>query len=211
MTAERQNVRSESPRRYAGGSGVLSQRRNSAVRSETARGALIRITCVHLSNAVTSPVILVPAWIHLLRTAVEQSGAERSRQSWRGTPSGCQEHLLDETAWQDEAAMRAFMMAMPHRGAMGKLAGWCDEASVVHWTQDTTGLPDWQEAHRRMATEGRRSRVRRPSEAHQDFGSRRPVLSPRRPGGDIAQNLYQLLILHRARKQKSAARSQALR
>ena len=73
------------------------------------------------------------------------------------------------TAWQDEAAMRAFMMAMPHRGAMGKLAGWCDEAAVVHWTQDTTGLPDWQEAHRRMATEGRRSRVRHPSEAHQDF------------------------------------------
>ena len=30
-------------------------------------------------------------------------------------------------------------------------------------------LPDWEEAHRRMATEGRRSKVRHPSEAHQDF------------------------------------------
>jgi len=73
------------------------------------------------------------------------------------------------TAWEDEAAMRAFMMAMPHKRAMGKLANWCDEASVVHWQQDAADLPDWKEAHRRMATEGRRSRVRHPSEAHQEF------------------------------------------
>ena len=73
------------------------------------------------------------------------------------------------SAWQDEAAMRAFLLAEPHKTAMGKLANWCDEASVVHWQQDTAELPDWQEAHRRMATQGRRSRVRHPSEAHQDF------------------------------------------
>jgi antibiotic biosynthesis monooxygenase len=77
------------------------------------------------------------------------------------------------TAWQDEAAMRAFMMAEPHRSAMSKLAEWCNEASVVHWTQDTADLSDWQadwiEAHRRMATEGRRSKVRHPTEAHRDF------------------------------------------
>ena len=33
----------------------------------------------------------------------------------------------------------------------------------------TADLPDWHEAHRRMATEGRRSKVRHPSEAHRDF------------------------------------------
>lgn len=65
--------------------------------------------------------------------------------------------------------MRAYMMAMPHRHAMGNLAGWCNEASVVHWTQDTPELPDWQEAHRRMVREGRRSRVRNPSSAHEAF------------------------------------------
>ena len=73
------------------------------------------------------------------------------------------------TVWQDEGAMRAFMKAMPHGRAMGKLANWCNEASVVHWTQATADLPDWTEAHRRMATEGRRSKVRHPTEAHQDF------------------------------------------
>lgn len=80
------------------------------------------------------------------------------------------------TAWQDEAAMRAFMMAIPHKLAMGKLANWCNEASVVHWTQATADLPDWIEAHRRMATEGRRSRVRHPSEAHQDYRIAAPRL-----------------------------------
>ena len=78
------------------------------------------------------------------------------------------------TAWQDEAAMRAFMMTEPHRSAMGKLAEWCNEASVVHWTQATADLPDWIEAHHRMATQGRRSKVRHPSEAHQDFRIRPP-------------------------------------
>jgi len=73
------------------------------------------------------------------------------------------------TGWQDEAAMRAFMMASPHREAMGKLANWCSEASVVHWTQESAELPDWGEAYHRMATQGRRSKVRHPSEAHQDF------------------------------------------
>jgi hypothetical protein len=74
-----------------------------------------------------------------------------------------------KTAWEDEGAMRAFLMALPHRRAMGKLAGWCNEASVVHWYQESADLPDWQEAHRRMAAEGRRSRVLHPSPAHQDF------------------------------------------
>jgi len=73
------------------------------------------------------------------------------------------------TAWEDEAAMRAFLMAVPHKTAMGKLANWCDEASVVHWTQATADLPDWREAHRRMTTEGRPSRVKHPSDAHRDF------------------------------------------
>jgi heme-degrading monooxygenase HmoA len=105
------------------------------------------------------------------------SYALRSRNQAKSAPGNLGVELLQDarntfwtcTAWQDEAAMRAFMMAEPHRNAMGKLAGWCNEASVVHWTQATPELPDWIEAHRRMSTEGRRSRVRHPSEAHQDF------------------------------------------
>ena len=73
------------------------------------------------------------------------------------------------TAWQDEASMREFMMAPPHRRAMAKLINWCDEASVVHWKQENAALPDWQEAHRKMVSEERRSKVRYPSPAHEAF------------------------------------------
>ncbi|HYR85865.1 MAG TPA: hypothetical protein VE422_17375 [Terriglobia bacterium] len=73
------------------------------------------------------------------------------------------------TAWRDEAAMRAFMMADPHRRAMAKLLNWCDEASLVHWIQEKPILPDWNEAYRRMITEGRRSKVNHPSPAHQAY------------------------------------------
>ena len=70
------------------------------------------------------------------------------------------------TSWTSEAAMKAFMHAKPHGPAMRKLLTWCDEASLVHWTQDSADLPPWDEAHRRLQTEGRPSKVRYPTPAH---------------------------------------------
>ncbi len=70
------------------------------------------------------------------------------------------------TAWTDEAAMKAFMLAGPHRGAMKRLLDWCDEASVVHWLQESAEMPSWEEAHRRMQEEGRPSKVNFPSADH---------------------------------------------
>jgi hypothetical protein len=71
------------------------------------------------------------------------------------------------TIWQDEASMRAYRSAGSHGAIMNRLPGWCDEASVTHWAQDHDELPDWKETHRRMSTQGRPSRVDRPSAAHQ--------------------------------------------
>jgi hypothetical protein len=73
------------------------------------------------------------------------------------------------TVWTDEAAMRAFMLSGAHRRVMPRLLNWCDEASVVHWIQDTAEAPPWPEAHRRLQAEGRRSRVRHPSEGQRSF------------------------------------------
>ena len=58
------------------------------------------------------------------------------------------------TVWQDEAAMSAYRITPPHRHAMPKLLEWCDEASVVHWNQESAELPDWKTAERRMAESG---------------------------------------------------------
>jgi hypothetical protein len=41
------------------------------------------------------------------------------------------------TLWNEEAAMRSFMLSGPHRRVMPRLLEWCDEASVVNWMQDS--------------------------------------------------------------------------
>lgn len=78
------------------------------------------------------------------------------------------------TLWQDQAAMRAYMAAGAHLKAMPKLQKWCDEASVVHWTQDDSTPPSWEEADQRMRTLGRPSKVRHPSVKHASLGFAAP-------------------------------------
>jgi hypothetical protein len=85
------------------------------------------------------------------------------------------------TVWRDEASMRAYRSSGAHGAVMSRLPGWCDEASVTHWTQDSDELPHWQEAHRRMSTQGRPSRVDHPSAAHQARIIRPPRVLVQRP------------------------------
>lgn len=73
------------------------------------------------------------------------------------------------TLWDSEEAVKKFMVRDAHGQAMRRLLEWCDEAAVARWNQDSRELPDWQEAHRRMQAEGRPSKVRFPSAAHQRF------------------------------------------
>ncbi len=80
------------------------------------------------------------------------------------------------TAWADEEAMRAFVLAGPHRKAMGRLPEWCDEAHVVHWSQKDAKLPDWHEAHRRVVAHGRALRVYHPSRNHENRNLPPPLL-----------------------------------
>jgi hypothetical protein len=67
------------------------------------------------------------------------------------------------TAWKDQAAMNAYRTGGAHRRAMPKLLNWCNEAAVVHWTQESSEIPSWQEAHQRMTEEGKPSKVNHPS------------------------------------------------
>jgi quinol monooxygenase YgiN len=103
--------------------------------------------------------------------------ALRSSRHAKAAPGNLAVRLLREpnntfwtcSVWSDEAAMRTFMLSGAHRKAMPRLIEWCDKASVAHWQQDTAEPPAWHEAHRRMQAEGRPSKVRHPSEAHQRF------------------------------------------
>jgi hypothetical protein len=81
------------------------------------------------------------------------------------------------TAWENDTAMNAFRTHGAHGAVMPKLLAWCDEASVVHWTQETPGLPSWQEAHQRLLKEGRPSKVNHPTAAHLAY-----QIPPPRPG-----------------------------
>jgi len=82
------------------------------------------------------------------------------------------------TVWKDEAAMRSFMVSGVHKTVMPRLLEWCDEASVVHWNQDLREPPSWPEAHRRMQKDGRRSKVRNPSDAQRRFDIPAPQVGP---------------------------------
>lgn len=73
------------------------------------------------------------------------------------------------TSWETEAALKAYMLGGAHGPAMRKLLNWCDEAAVVRWEQESPELPAWTEAHIRMQTEGRRSKVLHPSPGQEAF------------------------------------------
>ncbi len=72
----------------------------------------------------------------------------------------------DQKSWLSEGSMKAFMLAKPHGPTMRKLLEWCDEATLVRWTQAGAELPSWEEAHTRIQQEGRPSKVNHPSAAH---------------------------------------------
>jgi uncharacterized protein DUF3291 len=85
------------------------------------------------------------------------------------------------TVWQNLAAMHAFRDSGAHHPAMRKLLHWCDEASFVHWDDVDGVLPAVTDAHARLLSGGRTSKVSHPSAAHragQRATSRVPVAGP---------------------------------
>lgn len=73
--------------------------------------------------------------------------------------------------------MRAYITGGSHLKAMPKLLDWCDEASIVHWTQDDDAIPDWSTAARRMRVEGRPSKVRYPAPNHAELDFAAPRMT----------------------------------
>jgi hypothetical protein len=114
------------------------------------------------------------SWRHLPMFLIHSAAAIVQAKFARGNLSVS--ILLDShfafwsrTVWSEEAATRAFMHSGVHRRVMPRLFGWCNEAAVAHWMADDARPPSWSEAHRRLQTAGRPSKVQFPSEAQQRF------------------------------------------
>ena len=88
------------------------------------------------------------------------------------------------TAWETDKAMRDYRGSGAHAMVMPRLVGWCDEASVVHWTSESKAIPAWPEAVEHMRREGRASRVAHPTPDHEALRFPDPRLQPL-----IGQNL----------------------
>jgi heme-degrading monooxygenase HmoA len=78
--------------------------------------------------------------------------------------------------WEDESGMRQYRNSGAHRQAMRYLPHWCDEATVVHWKQEDTNLPDAIAVHSRIESEGHFTKVLHPSIAHQNRQIPEPLL-----------------------------------
>jgi len=67
------------------------------------------------------------------------------------------------TRWADAASMKGFRNSPDHRKAMQKLPLWCDEASYLHWEDDSGQLPSWEIVREKMISEGKLTKVQKPS------------------------------------------------
>jgi heme-degrading monooxygenase HmoA len=68
--------------------------------------------------------------------------------------------------WENNEAMRAFIVAPPHKEAMRRLPHWCDEASFADWQQNTAHWPPWEQAADKLSGAGRLASVLHPSAQH---------------------------------------------
>jgi hypothetical protein len=79
------------------------------------------------------------------------------------------------TLWNNQESMRKFMSSGAHYRVIPKLFTWCNEASSVHWEQESLELPNWIEAYQHMIQKGREVPVKKRS----PFFSIRKIAAPR--------------------------------
>lgn len=122
--------------------------------------ALVSVTRLRLRSPFYFPLFLIHAITSFeqAKKAAGNLGVQTRQQAGKT--------FWTLSVWEDEAAMRNYMMSGAHRQAMPKLMKWCDEASVAHWHQASTEMPGWQEAEEQIRNSGRLSRVNHPSSDH---------------------------------------------
>ena len=89
----------------------------------------------------------VRSWRYLLPFIFYALRASRQAKNSHGNIAGSllrdtHDTYRTRTVWTAESAMKAFMLAEPHKQSMRRLLDWCDEAALVHWEQETDAAPD---------------------------------------------------------------------
>ena len=110
---------------------------------------------------------LLPFFLHARRSARQAAAAEGNLAT--GLLRDQRNTFWTRTVWSSEAAIKAFMQSGAHGDVMRKLLEWCDEAALVRWTQESPEVPVWEQAHERLQSEGRTSKVNHPSAAHKAY------------------------------------------
>ncbi len=136
--------------------------------------SLVSITRLRVRSWKYYPVFLFQA----LRSA-RQAASSDGNQSTRLLRDR-HNTFWTQSVWSSEDAMKAFMLAGTHCSVMHSLLEWCDEAAVVHWSQEQSGPPSWQESYLRLKQQGRVSKVNYPSLDQQAFSIPAPQPRPAR-------------------------------
>ncbi len=120
----------------------------------------ISVTRLHLRSPLYLPFFLGNVWL-TRRQIVNTSGFLGGK-----LVTDAKQGYWTMTAWEEQAAMKFYRNSGAHRSVMPRLQDWCDEASVVHWQQEDSSLPNWAEAHRRLVADGFLTKLSHPSSAH---------------------------------------------
>ena len=122
--------------------------------------ALVSVTRLHVRSWRYIPVFLIQA-IHASWQAKSAEGslAVSILQETRNT-------FWTRTVWSHEEAMKSYVISGVHKRVMRSLLEWCDEAAVVHWEQEGSQPPSWEETYSRLMKDGRLSKVNDPSKDH---------------------------------------------
>lgn len=120
----------------------------------------VSITRLRVRSIFYMPLFM----LHAMRTGSQAQKAE----GVRGVETRFERNnvVWTKSVWADESAMKSYRGSGAHQIAMRILSEICNEASVARWQQADAELPTWEEAHRRMLSWGKLSKVKYPSTLH---------------------------------------------
>lgn len=120
----------------------------------------VSITRLRVRSIFDMPLFM----LHAMRTMTQAQKAD----GVQGVETRFEKNnvVWTKTIWADEAKMKEYRGSGAHQIAMRILSEICNEAAVVRWQQVDVELPTWEEAHRRMLSDGKLSKVKHPSALH---------------------------------------------